>query len=171
MVKMVYYCSLEGLGPVVAGGRVTETLTLQRSLVVASLTVLAHGSMPWESRTMVAVAVQGAPYTTVIHFTSLHHVPQFLFRMIPQMTRFFPDTMNAPVFPTTSFSSCILIHAHPTNPRSHSNFPIICLNIDPHSNVLRSLREAVHVECCKPSGTPLRTPSQFQPTASVMTIE
>ncbi len=44
----------------------TETLTLQRSLlqrslVVASLTVLAHGSMPWESRTMVAVPVQGAP--------------------------------------------------------------------------------------------------------------
>ena len=61
MVKMVYYRSLEGWGPVVAGGRVTETLTLQRSLVVASLTVLAHGSMPWESRTMVAVAVQGAP--------------------------------------------------------------------------------------------------------------
>jgi len=66
MVKMVYYRSLEGWGPVVAGGRMTETLTLQRSLlqkslVVASLTVLAHGSMPWESRTMVAVAVQGAP--------------------------------------------------------------------------------------------------------------
>src|SRR5258708_182407 len=44
-----------------AGVIVNNGLTLQRSLVVASLTVLAHGSMPWESRTMVAVAVQGAP--------------------------------------------------------------------------------------------------------------
>ena len=29
--------------------------------VVESLAILAHGSMPWESRTMVAVVVQGAP--------------------------------------------------------------------------------------------------------------
>jgi hypothetical protein len=42
-------------------GRATEALTLQKPLVVASLSILAHGSMPWESRTMVAVAVQGAP--------------------------------------------------------------------------------------------------------------
>jgi hypothetical protein len=41
-------------------GRATEALTLQKPLVVASLSILAHGSMPWESRTMVAVAVQGA---------------------------------------------------------------------------------------------------------------
>jgi hypothetical protein len=45
----------------VSEGRVTEALTRQRALVVTSPTILAHGSMPWESRTMVAVAVQGAP--------------------------------------------------------------------------------------------------------------
>jgi hypothetical protein len=43
-------------------GRATEALTLQKPLVVASLSILAHGSMPWESRTMVAVAVQGASH-------------------------------------------------------------------------------------------------------------
>jgi hypothetical protein len=47
-------------------GRATEALTLQKPLVVASLSILAHGSMPWESRTMVAVAVQGAPVLALL---------------------------------------------------------------------------------------------------------
>ena len=33
---------------------------MQRPLVIMSLFILAHGSWPWESHTMVVVAVQGA---------------------------------------------------------------------------------------------------------------
>ena len=42
-------------------GGVTEALALHRPPVVTSPSILAHGSMPWESRTMMVVAVQGAP--------------------------------------------------------------------------------------------------------------
>ncbi|KAI0265012.1 hypothetical protein BGY98DRAFT_939674 [Russula aff. rugulosa BPL654] len=48
-------------GPVVNVGGVTEALALHRPSVVTSPSILAHGSMPWESRTMMVVAVQGAP--------------------------------------------------------------------------------------------------------------
>ena len=42
-------------------GGVTEALALHRPPVVTSPSILAHGNMPWESRTMMVVAVQGAP--------------------------------------------------------------------------------------------------------------
>ena len=42
-------------------GGVTEALALHRPPVVTSPSILAHRSMPWESRTMMVVAVQGAP--------------------------------------------------------------------------------------------------------------
>jgi hypothetical protein len=48
-------------GPVVNVGGVTEALALHRPPVVTSPSILAHGSMPWGSRTMMVVAVQGAP--------------------------------------------------------------------------------------------------------------
>ena len=55
-------CSIEHYGgPVVNVGGVTEALALHRPPVVTSPSILAHGSMPWESRTMMVVAVQGAP--------------------------------------------------------------------------------------------------------------
>ena len=50
-----------GGGPVVNVGGVTEALAFAQAPVVTSPSILAHGSMPWESRTMMVVAVQGAP--------------------------------------------------------------------------------------------------------------
>ena len=60
-------CSIEHYGgPVVNVGGVTEALALHRPPVVTSPSILAHGSMPWESRTMMVVAVQGAPTITIL---------------------------------------------------------------------------------------------------------
>ena len=55
-------CSIEHYrGPVVNVGRVTEALASAQASCVTSPSILAHGAMPWESRTMMVVAVQGAP--------------------------------------------------------------------------------------------------------------
>ena len=54
-------CSIEYYGgPVVNVGGVTEALALHRPPVVTSPSILAHGSMLWESCTMMVVVVQEA---------------------------------------------------------------------------------------------------------------